>query len=77
MGLSVRVDSSEHDCIEVDVTNSVAYLIWTYVFKWYVVWCVSKNGNHKDMCLKETGLRAQTKTTILSSILSTSQEKLI
>lgn len=59
-------DKSEHNCIEVDVPNSVVYLLRTPVFKWYVVWCVSKNGHHKDTCLEEIGLRVQTKTTILS-----------
>jgi hypothetical protein len=29
------------------------------VFYWNVVWCGSKNGYQKNMCLKEIGLCAQ------------------
>ena len=43
-------------------------LHWTPVCEWYLVWCGSKNGYQKDMCLIEIGLCAQIMITILSSI---------
>ena len=32
-------------------------LIRTPICEWYMVWCVSKNECHIDMCLKEIALR--------------------
>ena len=46
------------------------------IFEWYVVWCGSKNGYQKDICLIEIGLHAQTLTTILSSTASTIERNL-
>ena len=40
------------------------------LFKWHEVRCVSKNGHHEHMCLKESRLRAQYLLTIMSSILN-------
>ena len=31
----------------------------TYIFKWCVVRCGSKNAHKQDICLKEYGLRVQ------------------
>ena len=42
---------------KVEVPKLVTYLYWTPICEWYVVWCVSKNGYEKDMCLKEIGLK--------------------
>ena len=51
--------------------NSVMYLDRTPTFKWYVVWCGSKNRYHKgNMCLQEIGLHAQKMITIPSSIVN-------
>ena len=43
----------------VNAPNSVSYLDRSPVFEWCVVMCGSKNGNQKDMYLKEFGLHAQ------------------
>lgn len=43
----------------VSKSNSVTHLKQTPKFKWCVVRCGYKNGHHKDMCLKETGLCVQ------------------
>ena len=42
----------------------VTCLIQIHIVEWYVVWCGSKNGNHKDTCSKETRLCAQNVITI-------------
>ena len=34
----------------VDVHNSITYLYWTPIFKWYVVRCDFKNGYKKVTC---------------------------
>ena len=44
---------------KVDNPYSVTFLIRTPVIEWYVVWCGTKNGYQKGMCLKEVGLHAQ------------------
>ena len=41
------------------------------IFEWYVVRYGSKNGQQKDMFLKEIGLCAQVLLTILGSIVNT------
>jgi hypothetical protein len=41
---------------KVDTINLVTYLIQTHVIEWYVVWCGSKNGYQKYMCLKKIGV---------------------
>ena len=56
--------------IKLSEPNSVAYLNRTPIFEWWVVMCKSKNGDHKGMCWKETGLRAQNLLTILGSIVN-------
>ena len=53
----------------IDTPYSVTFLIETPIFEWYVVWCGSKNGYRKDMCLHEITLRAQHMMTILGSIV--------
>ena len=50
---------------KVDNPYSVTCLIRTLIFELYVVWCASKNGYQKDMCLKEIGLHAQNMISIL------------
>ena len=45
------------------------YFVQTHVIKVNVVSCGSKNKYHKDMCLKQTGLRAQNMIAILDSII--------
>ena len=57
---------------KVDIPNSITYFDWTPLFEWYVVRCSSKNGDQKDMCLKEIGLHAQNMITILGSIVNIS-----
>ena len=42
---------------------------WTPISTWYVVRCGSKNGDPKDMCLKEIGLRVQNMIIILGTIV--------
>ena len=38
------------DCRDtVDMTNSDTTILWTPIFKWYVVRCGSKNGQKKDV----------------------------
>ena len=44
--------------LKVDVPNLVAYLNWTHVLEWDVVWCGSKNGYVIDMCLRDIGMGA-------------------
>ena len=44
---------------KVDVPKSNIVIIWTHVFEWYAVRYESKTSHHKDMCLKEIGLRFQ------------------
>lgn len=55
---------------KVDVLKSNSVLIWTPVFELYVAWCRSKNGHHKDLRIREIGLRAQNMPTILGSRLN-------
>ena len=55
---------------KVDWPNSATYLNLTPIFEWSVVRCESKNGHQKDTCLEEIGLRAQSMSTILSSIVN-------
>ena len=40
-------------------------------FEWFVLWCGSKNGYQKDICLKEIGLHAHITMTILNLIANT------
>jgi hypothetical protein len=44
--------------LKVDVPNPVAYLNWTPIFEWHVVWCGSGNGYVIDMCLRDIGMGA-------------------
>ena len=50
-----------------DMPNFNIAVIWIYGYIWYVVRCKFRNGNQKDMCLKEIGLHAQNMSTFLSS----------
>ena len=52
---------------KVDNPSFNYFLIKLLIFEWNMVWCGSKNGNLKDMCLKEIGLRAQNMMFVLSS----------
>jgi hypothetical protein len=57
--------------LEVDAPESNTAIIWTPIFKWYVVWCGSKNGHQKGMmCLDEIGLCAQKTLAVLGSIVN-------
>jgi hypothetical protein len=47
-------------------TSNIA-TIWTPMFEWYVVRCVSKIEQQKDKCGKEIGLHAQNMLIILGS----------
>jgi hypothetical protein len=48
--------------------KSVTYLNHTPIFEWHVVWCGSKNGYKKHMCLKAIRLHAQNMRAIMNSI---------
>ena len=50
--------------------NWVIYLNPTPIFEWWAVKCRTKNGHHKNLCLKESRLRAQNLSTILGSIVN-------
>ena len=45
-------------------------IMWTLCFTWYVVGWGSKNGHHKNVCLKEIRLCAKNMINILSSIIN-------
>ena len=45
--------------MKVDASKSNTTIIWTPIFKWYVVICGSKSWHQKDMCLKVIGSSAQ------------------
>jgi hypothetical protein len=54
----------------VNVPNSVAYLVRSLIFKWHVFRCESQNGHEKTCVQKENGLHAQDLLTILSSTVN-------
>jgi hypothetical protein len=68
MNHGVASSSSESNT-KVDNPYLVTFLIKTPTSKWYVVWCSSKNGQQKDMCLEEIGLHAQNMNLILGLIV--------
>ena len=59
--------------VKTNMPNPFTYLNWTLIFEWYhwyVVWCYSKKGFQKKMCLKKIGQHDQNIITILSSIVN-------
>jgi hypothetical protein len=42
------------------------------IFEWSQTRCASNNGHHKDMCLKDVGLHAQTISDDLRSMMGLS-----
>ena len=50
--------------------DSVAYLNWTPIFDWYVLWCGFKNVHHKYMCLNESKLCISNMLTIPGSTIN-------
>lgn len=62
-------DSNIQSTVNVHVANLIPYLDRTPAFEWYVVRHVSKNGCHKDMCLREIALCAQNMVSVLISIV--------
>lgn len=50
--------------------KSIIIRIQTPMFEWYVGSCGFKNRHSKDMCLKESGLHAQTMLTIPDSTMN-------
>lgn len=50
----------EYMYLTVDNPYSVAFVIYTLIFQWYVIkYCGPKNIHHKGMVFKEIGLRAK------------------
>ena len=56
--------------LKIDVPNFNTRTIWTFIFKWYVVRCGSKNGHQNDTWLKDIGLCAQNMLSILGSLIN-------
>ena len=61
--------SSSESNTKVDNSYLVTFLMKTPISKWYVVWCSSKYGQQKDMCLEEIRLHAQNMNPILGLIV--------
>ena len=55
---------------KVVVPTSNTTIIWTPIVEWYVVRCVSKNGQQKERCVNEIGLHAQNMLIILGLIVN-------
>ena len=53
-----------------DMPKSNIAIMWTLIFKWYVVRGGSKNGHQKDTCSNKIGLHVQTMLTILDSMVN-------
>lgn len=54
---------------KVDNPNSMRFLIRIPMFEWFVVWCGSKNGYKKDMCIKREWIACSGFVAILCSIV--------
>jgi hypothetical protein len=50
--------------------DSNVYLNQTPIFEWFVVWCDSKNGYQKDMCLNMIGPHNPNVIIVLGSIIN-------
>ena len=55
---------------KVDNPYLIIFLVGTPIFEWYVVWCVSKDRHHRDVCSKEIGLCAQIMISVLDSTIN-------
>jgi hypothetical protein len=63
-------------CLRVDMPHSFTYFIYLASYGVNLVWCGSKNGYQKGMCLKEIGLCVQKMITIVSSLVNTIERDL-
>lgn len=58
------------DLSKVDVPTSNIAIVWTPMFVWYAVRCISNNGHQQDTHLQEIWLRVQNVLTIQGAIVN-------
>lgn len=46
-------------CKQDDLSKANITIIWTPIFRWYVIWHGSKNWHKNDICSQEIGQPAQ------------------